>query len=168
MADDGQENLVVLDPAKVVIRRKRGLGGVQYAEALAKEICEVVAASDESLDKICRRMAVRGWPTETTIYAWRLRHMAFRRSFQVAQEIRANRWMHQLVAISDDESRDLIDIGEGRMVPNNAAVARDRLRIDARERAAKRMDPQNWGDRKVVDEPPRAFTPLDDAIHLLD
>jgi hypothetical protein len=144
------------------------MGGVLYTEKIAQEICEAVAASDESLATIFKRNAIKGWPTESGAYVWRMRHKAFREAFDVAKAIRAERWMHQIVAIADDDSRDQIEIGEGKFIPNSAAVARDRLRIDARERAAKRMDPTNWGDRRLQDETPKGFVALDDAIHLLD
>jgi hypothetical protein len=166
MDEDDRDKLVVLDAGRVVPRRQGR--EPQYNERLAQEICEVVAGSDEALDVIFPRWRNRGWPSESTAYTWRMRHRAFREAFQIAQEVRAQRWMHQIVAIADDTSRDLIDIGEGRMIPNSAAVQRDRLRIDARERVAKRMDPRSWGDRRLIDEPTVPFTPLDDAIHLLD
>ena len=163
---DGQDGLIVLDPARV--KKRSYARGPDYSEKLATEICQVVAASDEALETIFARNAGKGWPTQSIAWFWRMRHKAFRDAFDMAKAIRAERWMHQIVAIADDDSRDLIDIGEGRTIPNHSAVARDRLRIEARERAAKRMDPQTWGDRKLQEEAPRGHVALDDALHLLD
>ena len=101
-----------------------------------------------------------------TLYEWRYKHRAFDEAFATAETMRASRFMHQTVEIADDDSRDLIEIGEGRVIPNNAAVTRDRLRIETRLKAAARFDPQRFGDR--VEQNVRVgFIPLDEAIHQL-
>ena len=162
MKDGEGEPLVVLDPARV--KRRGGRDNPMYSERLAAEICEVIGASDLSIETLARQRD--HWPAVQTLYEWRYKHRAFDEAFAQAEAMRASRFMHQLVEIADDDSRDLIDIGEGRVIPNNAAVTRDRLRTETRLKAAARFDPQRFGDR--VEQNIRVgFIPLDEAIHQL-
>lgn len=161
MKDDDKDKLVVLDPARVNVRKPTG---PLYSERLAAEVCETIGASNLSIETLCRQNSDR-WPTVKTLYEWRYRHRAFDEAFAQAEAMRASRFMHQLVEIADDDSRDLIE-SDGKFFPNNAAVTRDRLRVETRQKAAARFDPQRFGDR--VEQNIRVgFIPLDEAIHQL-
>lgn len=146
MSDDGNGPLVVLDPARVTIRKARGQP-LTYTEALGQEICDAVATSSQSLAKLCDNNP--RWPSFVTIYNWRNRFAEFNVAFVRAMQMRAAMFMDEIVAITDDAENDLIEV-EGKMLPNPVSVQRARLRCDFRLQVAKRLDPNTWGDKLDV------------------
>jgi len=163
MSDDGDDDkLVVLDPGRVVPRSR--YDAQPYTPEFGRQICEILGSSDLSIETLCRKH--RDWPTSRTLYNWRFHHQAFNEAWVFAEQMRASRFMHQTVEIADDDSRDLLDIGNGKMIPNHAAIARDKLRVETRREAAKRFDPAHFGDR--TDHNVRhGLIPLDEAVHQL-
>lgn len=127
-----------------------------YTEAAADLICERLAQG-ESLRGICRDDAQ---PALSTVFRWLTLHPEFSEQYARAREEQAEAFADEIVAISDEEcttvradkhsSRD--DDGEGNteVVFDSVAVARNRLRIDARKWVAAKLKPKKYGDKLAI------------------
>lgn len=111
---------------------------VRFKAELGKRICERLAAG-ESLNGICQGVDM---PTEATVREWASKgegygeeFAAFATSYARAREAGYRLMAEEIVAIADSAS---IDTG---------AVARDRLRVDARKWVLAKMLPKEFGDK---------------------
>jgi hypothetical protein len=93
-----------------------------YSSEIADAICEEIATTDHSLLSICSR---EDMPSQSMVYRWLEAHEDFRENMR-ARERQAYFMAAQTVDIADDVSRDAGFSG-------SIAVARSRLRIDARK-----------------------------------
>ena len=124
-----------------------------YSEEIAGLICERIA-DGESLKAIC---ADDSMPGRSTVFRWLASHETFRDMYAHAREEQAETLADEIVGISDEEctmvratkhgSAD--DDGEGNteVVFDSTAVARNRLRVDARKWVAAKLKPRKYGDK---------------------
>jgi hypothetical protein len=108
-----------------------------YSQKLAQDICRRIA-DGESLRQIC---ASQGMPTKTSVMRWLGANVAFRDIYSRARELQAEHFAEEILAISDDGSKD--------SDPEN--VSRSRLRVETRKWLMVRMAPKKYGD-KVTSE----------------
>lgn len=123
----------------------------KYEPKVAEAICEMMIAG-EGLVKICARP---GMPGRSTVHRWLNEHQEFRDTYARARELQADFYAEECIQIADDDSQDILDIGETgdkRMITNSAAVARARERINARKWAASQMAPKKWGQQLTQTE----------------
>lgn len=130
-----------------------------YTEEMADIILERIA-DGESLRSICRE---DGMPNKTKVFRWLVANESFRDLYRIARETQADSHFDDIVDISDEEctmvksskhgTRD--DDGEGNteVVFDATAVARNRLRVDARKWVASKLRPRVYGD-KIEEEAP--------------
>lgn len=124
-----------------------------YSEALAAGICERLA-SGESLLTICKD---DGMPSRSAVMRWLLddKHPGFRDKYAQARDEQADFYAEQIVAISDEECT-MVKHGDGdemaqvEVVFDATAVARNRLRVDARKWYASKLAPKKYGDRTTL------------------
>lgn len=64
-----------------------------------------------------------------------------------ACEMRADKMAEEMLEIADNADEDTLIDDKGRMSGNNAAVQRDRLRIDSRKWLLAKMHPKKYGDK---------------------
>ncbi len=125
---------------------KRGPGRpTDYTEELGALICERIA-DGESLRAICREDAM---PNKGTVFIWLSKHDLFADQYARAREEQAEAYADEITAIADEESYENIEV-EGVTVGvkfDSTAVARNRLRIDARKWVASKLKPKKYGDR---------------------
>nr|WP_175982565.1 terminase small subunit protein [Caballeronia zhejiangensis] len=88
-------------------------------------------------------------PDQTTVYRWLREREDFRQQYARAREDQAEHYLDEIIAISDDSSRDTIH-GEDRDIPNSEWIARSRLRVDARKWAMSKLAPKKYGDKLDV------------------
>ena len=98
-------------------------------------------ASGKTLRDFCR---LPGMPHYSTIYDWLDKDEEFNQRFARARATGEDVISQECLAIADDDSRDVA--GELGM-PNNVAVARDRLRIDTRLKLLAKWNPKKYGER---------------------
>ena len=129
-----------------------------YSEELAQEICSHIT-NCVSLRAIA---AMEGMPTAATIMSWLAdgSKPEFLEQYARAREAQADKMAEDILAIADEDctmvradkhgSRD--DDGEGNteVVFDATAVARNRLRVDARKWLASKMAPKKYGDKLAV------------------
>jgi len=92
---------------------------------------------------------VTGGEATTRFYALINRDADLLARFKQAQEACAISRMEEILPIADDTSGDTLDTGgKSGVIPNNAAVARAKLRVDSRFRAAGLMNSRLYGEKK--------------------
>ena len=120
------------------------MGRGRPIESVPQDIAEQVVvwlASGKTLRDFCR---LPGMPHYSTIYDWLDKDEEFTQRFARARATGEDVISQECLEIADDESRDVT--GELGM-PNNVAVARDRLRIDTRLKLLAKWNPKKYGDK---------------------
>jgi hypothetical protein len=128
-----------------------------FSQELADTICERLM-DGESLRAICDS---EGMPRRTTVLRWLAANEAFRAQYAHAREEQAEALADEIVEIADeqctmvraakhggskaDDDEDLVEV-----VFDPTAVARNRLRMDARKWVAAKLKPKKYGDRVDV------------------
>ncbi|WP_339731420.1 hypothetical protein [uncultured Pseudomonas sp.] len=126
-----------------------------YSDLVAAKLCAYIA-DGMSLRNVCKQP---GMPSMTTVLRWLGDDAmaAFRMQYACAREAQADLLAEQILDIADEEctmvradkhgSND--DDGEGHteVVFDSTAVARNRLRVDARKWLASKMAPKKYGDK---------------------
>lgn len=77
-----------------------------------------------------------------------------------AREARADKMAEEIIAISDDSSRDTIIDDDGNERTNQEVVARSRLRVDSRKWLASKMLPKKYGDKQDINHGGQADNPI--------
>ncbi|MDH0276415.1 MULTISPECIES: terminase small subunit protein [unclassified Stenotrophomonas] len=129
----------------------------KYSQKLAEQICERLA-DGESLRTIC---SGNGMPKRSTVFRWLTENQAFRDQYAHAREAQADAYAEDTVDISDEECTMVRaskhgtadDDGEGNteVVFDPTAVARNRLRVDARKWYAGKLAPKKYGNNQTVE-----------------
>lgn len=110
-----------------------------YTEELAAYMCAEIAGG-MSVKKLCDR---EDMPNRSSFFLWLQKHETFSNNYARALEARAHLHAEEIVAIADGEKDD-------------AAVDRDRLRVDARKWTASRLLPKKYGDVTTLKGDPEA------------
>ena len=115
-----------------------------YTVEVADLICERIA-NGESLRKIC---AEESMPGKSTVFRWLTEHTDFGTKYAYAREEQADLYAESIVEISDEAEVQAIYQGEEvRLDLSSSAVARNRLRVDARKWYASKLAPKKFGDK---------------------
>ncbi len=135
--------------------KKRGAPEWPYDPWIAEQICEAVATSTDSMQKIIA--ANPHFPSEQTIRKWRYKIPAFASMFTHAKQAQAQIFVDECMEIADDSSRDVMKNAKGEEVCDNEFVQRSRLRIDTRKWVACKLVPRIYGDKVQVEKtsPPK-------------
>lgn len=126
----------------------------EYTAELASQICDHIA-SGLPLRAIA---AMPGMPALSTMMVWLDgRHAEFTEQYVRAREAQADKMAEEILSIADEDctmvradkhgSRDEDGQGNTEVVFDATAVARNRLRVDARKWLASKMAPKKYGDK---------------------
>jgi hypothetical protein len=122
-----------------------------HSDEIVDTICERLAQG-ESLASICRDA---GMPGRSTFMNWLLqnKHEGLQDKYARAREAQADFYAEQIIEISDEESlmSKHSEEGEVEVVFDSTAVARNRLRVDARKWYASKVAPKKYGDKQQVE-----------------
>lgn len=90
-----------------------------------------------------------GMPSMTTVFRWLREDEAFQQQYARAKEEAADSLADEIVDIADERDGKAImaDGEEVSVVFDSTAVARNRLRVDARKWIAAKLKPKKYGDR---------------------
>lgn len=128
-------------PAKRKVGRPSG-----YSDQVVDTICNLMAHGI-SLRKVC---LMEGMPAMQTVMGW-LNDPArenFRTKYARAREAQADYYAAETVDIADEDTAITKRDGENvEIVFDAVAVARNRLRLDARKWYAAKLAPKKYGDR---------------------
>jgi hypothetical protein len=112
---------------------------------LARELCDYIAEGG-SLRSFCEQP---GRPQKRTVLRWLRENEVFRTQYARAREDQADHFFDEIQEIADDARNDFMDrqTRNGTIrVLDPEAVARSRLRIDARKWMAGKMRPKIYGE----------------------
>lgn len=133
-------------------KRKHGRPS-DYSDDLADRICARIA-SGESLLTICKGDDM---PARGTVMRWLAedKHEGFCDKYVRAREAQADFYAEEIIAISDEECTyvkhgDGDELAEVEVAFDATAVARNRLRVDARKWYASKVAPKKYGDKLAV------------------
>lgn len=113
-----------------------------YSQTIADDICERLA-NGESLRVIC---AGEEHPRQATVFRWLAANEEFREQYARAREAQADTLADEIVGIADDGSNDFMETKDGPKY-DAEAVARSKLRVDARKWVAAKLKPKVYGDK---------------------
>lgn len=129
-----------------------------YSQEVADAICQRLM-DGESLRTICKSDDM---PGKSTVFRWLAENEAFRDQYAHAREEQADLYAEQIVEIADEEvtmvkrskhqpgASDDGDCGEVEVVFDPTAVARNRLRVDARKWYASKLAPKKYGEKVQI------------------
>lgn len=124
----------------------------QFTQELFDEICDRLAHG-ESLRKICES----DWmPYRSSIYRWLEDDATLRDQYARARDQQADYLAEECVDIADEDPATCIKTeGDNEIrVIDSAAVAHQRLRIDARKWFASKVAPKKYGDKLELGSDP--------------
>lgn len=133
-----------------------------YCKEIADLICERIA-DGESLRAICRDADM---PARSTVFRWLSLEDGFSDLYARAKEEAAELFAEEIVEIADEREGKAI-MGDGQEVAvvfDSTAVARNRLRIDARKWVAAKLKPRKYGDKLQQEVTGPNGSPLGPAV----
>lgn len=96
-------------------------------------------------------------PCMTTVFKWLREDEAFAQQYARAREDQADALADEIVAIADEAEVSAKQDGEEiRLALDATAVARNRLRVDARKWVASKLKPKKYGERTTLAGDPEA------------
>lgn len=114
-----------------------------YTKEVASKICDRLACG-ESLRSICMDEAMPGM---SAVLSWLSKHEEFARQYARAREIQADTLADEILNIADEVSNDYAADENGNERVNQEAIARSRLRVDARKWLASKLKPKVYGEK---------------------
>lgn len=116
-----------------------------FTKEMADTICDRIA-SGRSIRAICRED--EDMPSVGTVMRWLADSESFQQQYARAREEQADTLADEIVAISDE--RETVTKDDGAVVFDSTAVARNRLRVDARKWVASKLKPKKYGEKLAL------------------
>lgn len=116
----------------------------KYTKELGEEICNTLSVSIDGLRRICAANA--HFPESSTIKEWRHTNKEFSALYEAAKLKQALGFAEDIIDIVDYNIEDMIMTDKG-LTPNPVAIARARLRMDARKWIACKLLPKVYGEK---------------------
>lgn len=128
--------------------KSKGGRPTTYSLELASIICSHIA-NGESIRAISAREEM---PAMSSIFLWLSIHKEFAEQYARAKEEQAELLADEIVSIADEEQVFIKerDGGMTEVTFDSVAVARNRLRIDARKWVASKLKPKKYGDKLAL------------------
>lgn len=135
-------------------KRPVGAPAMPYDKELGDIICERLA-DGESLRKICQ--PEQGFPSRPTFFKWLADNEAFANQYRDAREAQADALFDETLDIADETKEDyILRLNHNGPLAgwevNGEAIARSKLRIDARRWMASKLRPKKYSDQIKVDQ----------------
>lgn len=131
-----------------------------YSDEIADRICESLV-DGKSLRSIC---LAEDMPGISTVFRWLASNESFREQYERARDAQADTLADEIIDIADDGSNDFM--GEDEKY-NGDAVARSKLRVDARKWVAAKLKPKKYGDKALIGSDPENPLPKGFQIHFV-
>jgi len=123
-----------------------------FSQELADAICDAVASQPYGLEVVCADNP--GFPSPRTIDRWQAQHPDFCLSLARARDARSDLLLDQGLEIADKGNEDFrleLRAGEYKVVVDQEAIARSRLRVETRHKTAAMLSPKKYGNRLAVE-----------------
>jgi hypothetical protein len=138
---------------------------IEFDQETADRICEQLTEG-LSLRKIC---LAEDMPCCSTVYKWLTKVPEFAEQYAHARESQADTLADEIIDIADDGSNDWMgdkDDEDGTQY-NGDAVARSRLRVEARKWVAAKLKPKKYGDKTLHGSDPENPLPPSFSVNLV-
>lgn len=114
-----------------------------YTEEIGDRICEIIASGKSAVAAV-KEVGI----SQPTLYKWLNQNPDFVKKYVRAREDQADLYADEIVSIADELKIDAKYQGEDVVLEVSAnAVARNRLRVDARKWYASKLAPKKYGDK---------------------
>lgn len=114
-----------------------------YTEELAIKICDTIATSPLSVEKLAE---LHDWfPHPDTVYDWIHKKPGFSELYARAKENQVEVRQEHAIDLVTDESKDFIIDPNGKHIINNAAMQRLRLHVELLKWQAERLKSKKYG-----------------------
>jgi len=134
-------------PAEPVTRRF--VRPTKYALDISRRVCDRLMEG-VSLRKLCEEPQM---PGRQTVLKWLHTVPQFREDYYHARRVQAEGIIDDILDIADDKDNDwkMITLANGttKIVADNEAIQRSRVRIDTRKWVASKMIPQLYGEKAI-------------------
>lgn len=119
---------------------------MEYDAAIADEICARITQG-EPLARVCRADDI---PCLKTVYRWMREQPEFRKNYDAARLEMSHALLDDALRIADESAGDHYEDEKGRKLVDHDAIARSRLRVDARLKLAEKLNPGAYGPKLQV------------------
>ena len=136
---------------------RKGVGSPYPPEVIDEFLARLVEGG--SIGSVCRDPEM---PSAQAVAYWLQHNPAFREKYEAARVVQADILFDNLLDIADDSAEDWTTNEDGEKRLNGEAVARSRLRIDARKWILSKLIPKKYGDKIEVNHTHKVS--LSDAI----
>lgn len=124
---------------------------IVYSEEILADILERVALG-QSLNSICDEDSM---PSRKTVFDWIGNNPEIKTKYEMALQMRAEKFADEIVDIADEVVLETKHEGEEvTLVLDSAAIARNKLRVDARKWVVSKLLPKKYGDKTIVSGDP--------------
>lgn len=103
-------------------------------------------------------------PSKATVFRWLANDKIFQDQYIRAREAQADTLADEIIDIADDGANDYM--GEDEKY-NGDAVARSKLRVDARKWIASKLKPKVYGEKQLLGSDPENPLPSGFAVNLV-
>ena len=117
----------------------------KYTQELADEICETMSQEDKGIKQLCRENP--HWPSDNTIFKWRLEKQDFSRQYYAAKEKQAEVYAESTLEIAQQKHTFVDKDGNEKVDPGH--VAWQKLNVNARQWHASKLNPR-YSDKQTV------------------
>jgi len=138
------------DSPTISRKGKPHTGVTRYDPEFALLICERIATTPQSLLKICEAPDM---PGIATIFRWAREHPDFREMYGMAKEIQAEVLLEEALDIVDDDSHDIIESPDGKIVFNRIHLQRCKMQVAHRRWIAAKLLPRKYGTHQREKSP---------------
>jgi hypothetical protein len=136
----------------------------EFSQDIADSICDRLA-NGESLRKICLSDDM---PAPSTVFKWLNQQPSFAEQYARARDAQADTLADEILDIADDGSNDWMAGKDGEEAQYNGdAVARSKLRVDARKWVAAKLKPKKYGEKTLIGSDPENPLPSGFEIKLI-
>jgi hypothetical protein len=118
----------------------------EFAQTIADTICDKLA-DGKSMRTIC---LADDMPAPSTVFKWLKQQPDFAEQYARAREAQADTLADEILDIADDGANDFMEDGKY----DGDAVARSKLRVDARKWVAAKLKPRVYGDKTLLGSDP--------------
>jgi hypothetical protein len=131
-------------------------GKSTYTDEVGRQICELIAQGKASRE-ICTLVGI----ANSTLFKWLADNPSFSEQYARAREAQADLYFEEIIDIADELEIDAKYKGEEVTLDvSSSAVARNRLRVDARKWIASKLAPKKYGDKlELSGDPDRPVVP---------
>lgn len=142
------------------VKKAQGGHPTTFTSVMGERICDLIAGGLSARD-ICPMVGI----ASSTLFKWLADIPQFSEQYAHAREKQADFYAEQIVAIADElEVETIMQGGQIKFDVSSSAVARNRLRVDARKWYASKLAPKKYGDKSTTEITGKDGAPIQHSL----